>query len=162
MGGAPSRKPTTLAGTGGQSPGCSLSLESVKVKCVHSRHKQLFGLNEDGSFVTRAAQSYPSEFCLQLAKIFIEDFRVVGMAKRIGDESIWDPGTVEDVKELGVAERIYEMGERVPCPEVAACWGPLERWKEEARWRFSLMEHNNILEARAGVGAIIEATRRRS
>jgi len=55
-----------------------------------------------------------------------------------------------------------EMGDRVPCPEVSAVWDPLERWKETARWKWKAAEHNNILEARAGVVSAKVATMRPS
>ena len=50
------------------------------------------------------------------------------------------------------------MGTKVPCPEVAAVWDPLERWVEEGRWVWGKEEHNNILEARASVIAAKMAT----
>ena len=43
------------------------------------------------------------------------------------------------------------MGDRVPSPEVSAVWDDIERWTETARWVWKKEEHNNILEARAGV-----------
>ena len=52
----------------------------------------------------------------------------------------------------------YELGERVPAPEVARNWDPLDRWKEEARWVWKVEEHNNILEARAGLVSAKMAT----
>ena len=55
-------------------------------------------------------------------------------------------------------EEDIEVGTKVPCPEVAAVWDPLERWVEEGRWVWGKEEHNNILEARASVIAAKMAT----
>ena len=45
------------------------------------------------------------------------------------------------------------LGERVAVPEVSQAWDPIERWREVSRWRWREAEHNNILEARAGLAS---------
>ena len=46
---------------------------------------------------------------------------------------------------------VFQLGERIPSPEVGRNWDNLGRWKEDARWAWKVEEHNNVLEARAGL-----------
>ena len=45
------------------------------------------------------------------------------------------------------------VGDHAPVPEVSGVWDPLSRWTESSRWRWREEEHNNILEARAGLSS---------
>ena len=44
-------------------------------KCCHKTHDYLFGLDENGNFKTRSAQSYPSPLCEKLAELYIRDWK---------------------------------------------------------------------------------------
>ena len=75
-----------------------------------------------------------------------------------------DLGEMIDREEFGIVEDPYiddpdySLGERVPCPEVARNWDPIARWREDAWWAWKKEEHNNVLEARAGLIATKIAT----
>jgi len=145
------RKDTTLSGNVDE-------LEEFDVfgdgKCQHQFRELLFGTDEKGRFKTRQAQTYPPEFCERLAMCFVTSW-ISGK----GNPFEWDARESSDEEEMeGLA--VPEIGERVPCPEVSAVWDPLERWKETARWKWKAAEHNNILEARAGVVSAKIATMR--
>ena len=128
-------------------------------RCCHKSHDYLFGLDENGNFKTRQAQTYPSQLCEKIAQLYVRNW-----------ESRLDIGEYVDVDEFGKEETEEEsllgtdqedqycLGERVPAPEVGRTWDNLARWKEEARWVWKLEEHNNILEARAGVISAKRAT----
>ena len=124
-------------------------------KCNHDSHAVLVGRDKDGNFMTRRAQTYPSPLCKKLAELYIRS---------------WERGsgnptemTVEEWEQMGHEEEgDLERGMKVPCPEVAAVWDPLERWVEEGRWVWGKEEHNNILEARASVIALSSERRRRN
>ena len=140
------RKDTTLSGNVDE-------LEKFDVygdgKCRHLSHELLYGTDEKGHFKTRQAQTYPPEFCERLALCFI-----VSWLAGKGNPFDWnedEDSDDEDKEESKLGHCQPELGERVPCPEVSAVWDPLERWKETARWKWKVEEHNNILEARAGV-----------
>ena len=140
------RKDTTLSGTVDE-------LEEFDVygtgKCYHEMHEQLYGLDEKGHFKTRRAQTYPPQFCERLAKCY-----VVSWLKGKGnpfDEDQEDESWRESTRTMDEDDDDYQLGERVPCPEVSGAWDPLESWKETARWKWAKEEHNNILEARAGL-----------
>ena len=81
--------------------------------------------------MVNVVQPYPSEFCEQLARIFIYDFRQRGPAKR---EGTWaEDAPVTDPTEPG-EEATYELGDRVPGQGVVTCWDLRCRWREERRW----------------------------
>jgi len=145
------RKDTTLSGNVDD-------LEAFDVygngKCHHQSHELLFGTDEQGRFKTRQAQTYPPEFCERLALCFVTSW----LAGK-GNPFAWDVDESSEEEDEKV-ETVPEMGERVPCPEVSAVWDPLDRWKETARWTWKVAEHNNILEARAGVVSAKIATMR--
>ena len=85
---------------------------------------------------------YTPELCQKIAEMFLNTW-INGKA----------PHTLEEVvpgRPVGYWD-YPEMGDRVPSPEVSGVWDPLERWTETARWVWKKEEHNNILEARAGV-----------
>ena len=111
--------------------------------CRHGSHAKLYGKDEKGRFRTREAQTYPPPLCKKLAELFIRTWK-----HRL------DLGEIIDVNEFGVEEpeeeesEEYDIGERVPSPEVARNWDPIERWEEDARWAWKKTEHNNVLEAR--------------
>jgi hypothetical protein len=149
------RKDTTLSGNVDE-------LEKFDVygdgRCRHQTHELLYGTDEKGHFKTRQAQTYPPEFCERLALCFIVSW-LAGKGNPFDWEPTEDPD--DEAKDEGsVGHCQPEMGERVPCPEVSAVWDPLERWKETARWKWKVEEHNNILEARAGVVSAKIATMR--
>ena len=85
--------------------------------------------------------------CEKLAKCFIESWKSGKGNPR------WM--TMQEIDELERIQEVEpEMGERVPCPEVSGVWDPIERWSETARWTFQKEEHNNVLEARAGIVSV--------
>ena len=118
-------------------------------KCRHQSHELLFGTDDKGHFKTRQAQTYPPEFCERLALCYVTSW-LAGKGNPFEWSVDEDPDD-EAKDEASVGHCQPEMGDRVPCPEVSAIWDPLERWKETARWKWKVAEHNNILEARAGV-----------
>ena len=114
-------------------------------RCCHQTHDYLFGLDEHGNFKTRQAQTYPAPLCEKIAELYVRNWKE--------NSGIGQWINVEDFEE-GVEEQDdteYDLGERVPSPEVGNHWDPLARWQEEARWAWKLEEHNNVLEARAGL-----------
>ena len=80
------------------------------------------------------------------------------MRSDIGEYVDFEEFGEEETEEDSSLEMEYGLGERVPAPEVGRNWDSLSRWKEEARWVWKLEEHNNVLEARAGVISARKAT----
>lgn len=147
--GAPSRKDTTLSGTPGLRPG----LELFPVKCAHATHEQLIGLDESGRFKTRRAQSYPPEMCEKMAQAFVIAFA----ARPPLSGTYFDPeASVDDSDGDGDHDddAANDIIGRELAPEVGREWDDLSRWKEETRWAWKRPEHNNLLEARAGLAAL--------
>ena len=147
--GAPSRKDTTLSGTPGLQPGLAL----FPTKCTHTMHEQLIGLDADGHFKTRRAQSYPPEMCEKMAQAFVMAFAI----RPPLSGTYFDPEADEDkydadVKDTNDAQEDIFRKERAP--EIGREWDDLSRWKEESRWAWKRPEHNNLLEARAGLAAL--------
>ena len=70
--GQTSRKDTCLSGT-------VKDLEAFDPhgggRCFHQSHELLFGLDEEGKFKTRKAQTYPPELCERLARCFVESWK---------------------------------------------------------------------------------------
>lgn len=146
MVGAPSKKPTTLTGTLARVP------ELFPSTCTHASHATvLSGLDEEGNFRTRQGQTYPPRMCENIALAFLDEFR-----SRQGPEGTYDAAT--DPESLLCRPCLEEasswgVGGRVPVPEVSGVWDPLSRWTESSRWRWREEDHNNILEARAGLSS---------
>ena len=117
-------------------------------RCCHKSHDFLMGLDEHGNFKTRRAQTYPPELCEKLAELYVRTWmRKTEIGQWVNKEEF---GEEEEEKE-DAEDPEYQLGERVPSPEVAEHWDKLQRWKEEARWVWKKEEHNNVLEARAGL-----------
>ena len=113
--------------------------------CCHKTHDSLFGRDEFGNFKTREAQTYPAPMCEKIAELFVRNW------KERQDIGQWINIEEFEQEDDGVEDPDYDMGERVPSPEVGNQWDPLARWTEEARWGWKVEEHNNVLEARAGL-----------
>ena len=140
--GAASRKPTTLSGSKELGVGSFFGGYS----CTHSAHASLIGIDEStGRFRTREAQTYPPEFCKRIAEMFVSAF-----SKR---DPICSADGTDVLEQLPADELVYELGDRVPVPEVGKNWDPIDRWKETSRWKWKQEEHNNILEAFAALAA---------
>lgn len=133
--GAVSLKPTTL-GLLRVAPARFAGL-----KCEHSEHAPLAGLAEDGTFRTKLAQSYPSEFCRQLAQAHLDAWE--------GRDPLLPVERAVDLAPRATAP--LTVGARVQVPEVARCWDDLSRWRETFRWKWTVPEHNNVLELRAAL-----------
>ena len=148
MWGAAVQKLTTVAANFVTEP-----FKALDRPCTHKKHDNMTGYDPvDRHYRSRRHQAYPPPLCEQLAICFVESLLAAGPRE---DRSM------DDFKKALVAP-IEEpsLGERVPCPEVGSCWDPLPRWTETARWRFRDVEHNNILEGRAAVGAATMAASR--
>ena len=124
-------------------------------RCCHRSHDYLFGLDENGNFKTRQAQTYPSQLCEKIAQLYVRNWE---LRSDIGEYVDFEEFGEEETEEDSSLEMEYGLGERVPAPEVGRNWDSLSRWKEEARWVWKLEEHNNVLEARAGVISARKAT----
>ena len=124
-------------------------------RCCHRSHDYLFGLDENGNFKTRQAQTYPSPLCEKIAQLYVRNWE---LRSDIGEYVDFEEFGEEETEEDSSLEMEYGLGERVPAPEVGRNWDSLSRWKEEARWVWKLEEHNNVLEARAGVISARKAT----
>ena len=115
-------------------------------KCYHKTHAMLCGLDEEGKFMTRRAQTYPPQLCEKLAQCFIEDWR-----NGKGNPEWVSPKELE-LQDNEDDEEDYVMGEKIPVPEVSRVWDDIDRWSETSRWTWKNQEeHNNILEGRAGI-----------
>ena len=113
--------------------------------CHHKSHTVLLGKDEEGKFHTRRAQTYPPELCEKLAQLFVK-----GWIEGRGTPEWVSPAVLAQQEEEAEEEE-SQLGERVPVPEVSGTWDPIDRWSEVSRWVWKEEEHNNILEARAGV-----------
>ena len=83
--GAVSLKPTTLA---------IFNADPSRFQglvCTHQTHAQLAGLAEDGTFMTKLAQSYPSEFCRQLAQTHLDAWEARGPLLEVGRAQVIAP-----------------------------------------------------------------------
>ena len=148
--GAPSRKDTTLSGTPGLQPGLAL----FPMKCTHAMHEQLIGLDADGRFKTRRAQSYPPEMCERMAQAFVMAFAT----RPPLSGTYFDPEAPGNDNDDGDDDDDYDdikndIIRRELAPEVGREWDDPSRWKEEPRWAWKRPEDNNLLEARAGLAA---------
>ena len=103
--------------------------ENGALKCLHPS-RPVFGWSNGA----RSDQN-STQFCEFLGKCVVETWKA-------------RPVTVR-CKPIGPT--VPDLGDRVPSPEVSGTWDPIERWTESARWVWGKEEHNNILEARAGV-----------
>ena len=65
--------------------------------------------------------------CQLLAEAFIAAFEL----KELKAEMVMDQAQVEVKDE---EETQMKLGQRIPSPEVANCWGPIDRWLESGRW----------------------------
>ena len=63
--GAVSKKPMVVGFVGAKSE------DFTKLKCTHSTHVALCGIDENGFFRTRAAQAYAPDMCQALAKLHV-------------------------------------------------------------------------------------------
>lgn len=146
MVGAPSMKPTTLTGTLGRIP------ELFPSVCTHKSHAVILsGLDEDGNFRTRQGQTYPPAMCEKIALAFLDEFRL-----RQGPSGTYDAEADPEgllCRPCLEGGSQWDVGDRVPVPEVSSVWDPLSRWTESSRWKWRETEHNNILEARAGLSS---------
>jgi hypothetical protein len=146
MVGAPSMKPTTLTGTLGRIP------ELFPSTCTHTSHAVILsGLDEDGNFRTRQGQTYPPAMCEKIALAFLDEFRL-----RQGPSGTYDAEADPEgllCRPCLEGGSQWDVGDRVPVPEVSSVWDPLSRWTESSRWKWRETEHNNILEARAGLSS---------
>ena len=116
-------------------------------RCSHSVHDVLCGKDEKGNFKTRKAQTYPPPLCEKLAELYVRTWLNLPLIGQwVNTEEFGESDEEEESQEDS-----YTVGQRVLSPEVARNWDPLDRWQEDARWVWKVEEHNNILEARAGL-----------
>jgi len=148
MKGAPSMKMTTLGYVNALVPKYFGHL-----KCCHSKHeKVLVGVDPvTGHFRSRGAQAYPPLMCEDLAKSHLEawDLRPPLCDDRQAETLIWEQQT----------QKLPDLGQKVPVPEVGPSWDALDRWHLDVAWKWKTPEHNNVLEARAAVAAFQRATK---
>ena len=148
MKGAPSKKMTTLGYVRAHIPKYFGGIE-----CCHSKHdKVLVGLDPvTGHFRSRGAQAYPPQMCEDLAKSHLEawESRPPLCSEHRSEELVWEQQV----------QKLPDLGQKVPVPEVGASWDPVDRWHLEVAWKWTTPEHNNILEARAAVAAFQRATK---
>ena len=130
--GAPSKKMTTIAYAG-------VNADRFLVQCTHQSHSEiLFGLDEQGNFRTRKAQTYPPQMNEALAETHLDGWK--------DREPFMQEERAAAVILESELKRQPDLGQRSPVPEVGPGWDPISRWKLLAQWEWQFWEHNNILE----------------
>ena len=148
MKGAPSMKMTTLGYARAHVPKYFSGLQ-----CCHSKHdKVLVGVDPvTGHFRSRGAQAYPPLMCEDIARSHLDDWetRPPLCLESRAEELVWE----------AQVDKLPDLGQKVPVPEVGPSWDALDRWHLNVAWTWTTPEHNNILEARAAVAAFQRATK---
>ena len=81
--GAASKKLTMMGGS--RSLGLRDSFGTLR--CCHTLHDVLIGLNEEGRFKMRGSQSYPSEFCKRLAACLVVASTCISLLALMSDSA---------------------------------------------------------------------------